>query len=129
MNIPAPQTPQRDAWVPPTSSYVEIKDVDMAEVSPPQKPTPPAESDEEERNGKRVIALSGLKRVYKSRKKQRERSRLAMERAKVEDVGDSGDESEDGVASPVTQNTSNHYTLNLPGPASPQSDTPYVLLG
>lgn len=28
-----------------------------------------------------------------------------------------------------TYNTSNHYTLNMPGPAQPKNDTPYVLLG
>ena len=29
----------------------------------------------------------------------------------------------------VTRNTSNHYTLNMPGPAPVKTDTPYILLG
>jgi hypothetical protein len=29
----------------------------------------------------------------------------------------------------VTQNTSNHYTLNMPSAPAPQSDMPHVLLG
>ena len=52
----------------------------------------------------------------------------------MEEVGEgssAGEESEEegGALTPITQNTSNHYTLNLPAPAPPKSDTPYVLLG
>ena len=121
--------------------------MDMAEASPPPKPgsvplsVPPppgggggagTESDEEdeERNGDRVIAVSGMRRVYRSRKNRRERDRLVvLARGKREFVGESDEEGEEGRVTPVTQNTSNHYTLNLPGPANPRSDTPYVLLG
>ncbi|EKM60451.1 uncharacterized protein PHACADRAFT_82283 [Phanerochaete carnosa HHB-10118-sp] len=122
LNVPAPVTPHRDAWVPPNAAYAEIKDVDMTEASPPQKP-------EEGRGGDRKIALGGLKRVYKSRQKLREQSRLGQVKARVEVAEESDAESEDEVVSPIAQNTSNHYTLNLPAPAAPRSDTPYVLLG
>lgn len=133
LNVPAPATPYRDPWVPPNEAYAEIKDVDMAEASPPQRPAPieatssSSDHEDEGRSRDRRIALGGLKRVYKSRQRLRERSRMGA--SPVEDTDDSDAESEDEVVSPITQNTSNHYTLNLPAPTAPKSDTPYVLLG
>ncbi|GJE94203.1 di-sulfide bridge nucleocytoplasmic transport domain-containing protein [Phanerochaete sordida] len=135
LNVPAPVTPHRDPWVPPNAPYAEIKDVDMAEASPPQKAAPLADTssnsdhEDEERSKDRRIALGGLRRVYKSRQKLRERNRLGLAKARVEDADDSEADSEDDAVSPITQNTSNHYTLNIPAPAAPKSDTPYVLLG
>ncbi|KAI0706195.1 Di-sulfide bridge nucleocytoplasmic transport domain-containing protein [Cytidiella melzeri] len=123
LNIPPPQTPQNpNTWVPPDTT----KDVDMAEASPPQ----PSSKERDEND----TAAGGLIRVFKSRQRQRERSRLAAaaKKVQVEDDDESGgesDEEEDGIVTPITQNTSNHYTLNLPSPTAPQSDTPYVLLG
>lgn len=128
LSVPAPATPHRDAWVPPSGAYAEIRDVDMADASPPTKPAEPGAHDDEERSRDRRIALGGLKRVYRSRRRQRERS--AQARARAGDAEDSAAESEDDdAAQPVTQKTSNHYTLNMPAPAPPKSDTPYVLLG
>lgn len=137
MNMPPPEAPSTPAWDPH-----ELKDIDMAEASPPQPHAEQNENDDThtESGGGRRIATGGMVRVFRSRQKQkeRERSRLAITRtrAQVEDEDeneDSGIESDDedrnGRVTPITQNTSNHYTLNLPGPIAPQSETPYVLLG
>jgi hypothetical protein len=128
---PPPQTPYVHPWAPPpgfspTKSFFqppsqeEIKDVDMNELSPP-KPT------EKEAEGGRAMALGAMRRVFKSRNKARE-NKLSFMR---QDEGDAGQESEDEDSSiaPLTQNTSNHYTLNIPSPPVPQSDLPYILLG
>lgn len=77
----------------------------------------------------RAMAVGGLRRVYNARKKTQglKSSRLRRMRdmdSEDEDVSDSGEETE-----PIVQNTSNHYTLNMPAAPSPQSDLPYVLLG
>jgi len=78
------------------------------------------------------MALGAVRRVYRSRQRARVRSRAprGKSRGLEQDGSDVSDESDDederGV---VTQNTSNHYTLNLPGPSPPRSDLPYVLLG
>lgn len=47
----------------------------------------------------------------------------------MDDSDEDEDSDDEGRVTPLTQNTSNHYTLNMPGPAPPQSDLPYVLLG
>ncbi|CAL1697024.1 unnamed protein product [Somion occarium] len=133
-NTPPPQTPQTYPWVPPSNfsptkafPQPELKDVDMPDASPPRPPSP--EKDEEgESDSGRAIALGGLKRVFKSRQKARSKSRLAVVTTHLNESDESDDDSEREVT-PVTQNTSNHYTLNLPGPIQPQSETPYVLLG
>ena len=92
-----------------------------------------AGSREKEGDEDRAIALGGLKRVYNSRQKARSKSKLAIVtmRKGVEDHDSSDDSDEEIVrdVTPITQNTSNHYTLNLPGPAPTRSDLPYVLLG
>lgn len=103
----------------------------MPDASPPRPPSPEKEGDED---SGRTMSLGGLRRVFKSRQKARSKSKLAIvtTRAKKQDDEsdvDDSDEDDNREITPITQNTSNHYTLNLPGPASTQSDTPYVLLG
>lgn len=95
----------------------------MSELSPPK---PPAASLEKEAESERTYAVGAMRRVFKARQKQ-----SGSRRAKSRGLGESsGDESgDDGTITPMTQTTSNHYTLNMPGPAAPQSDLPYVLLG
>ncbi|KII86452.1 hypothetical protein PLICRDRAFT_44048 [Plicaturopsis crispa FD-325 SS-3] len=124
---PTPQMPTSYPWSPPSnfsptkafpqpSFQEELKDVDMSELTPP-KP-------EQKEEGGRTMALGAMRRVFKSRQKRRGGSRLAR------DVEDSASESEgDDEAGPLTHNTSNHYTLNLPSIPAPQSDLPYILLG
>ncbi|TCD63094.1 hypothetical protein EIP91_005998 [Steccherinum ochraceum] len=158
-NTPPPQSLHQPPWIPPTSSPIkaprfpepELHDVDMSEPSPPppraavaEKPNGKAKAhaqdeEDEDREG-RAIATGGLRRVFKSRQKARERSRLAVvvrrgkSRGRFSDDEESGGEDEDGEDEDeeyeaVVRNTSNHYTLNVPAPAPPKSDTPYVLLG
>ena len=97
----------------------------MAEASPPKE-------------GERAVAGGALRRVFRSRERARGggRSRLAMTRAADAEEEDeeegSGEESEEDEGRGRVarrQNTSNHYTLNLPSAPAPQSDTPYILLG
>lgn len=136
---PLPQSPHAPAWVPPPHfspakafPQPEVKDVDMAELSPPKlSQTSPEKDNENGAGGDRSIALGAVRRVFKSRQRARERSRLGRGRSRGTD-GDSSEEEEsedEGRVTPITQTTSNHYTLNLPGPAPPQSDLPYIMLG
>jgi hypothetical protein len=106
----------------PQPQFQELKDIDMTELSPPK----PEENNVE---GGRTVATGALRRVFKSREKARSKTRLGL-RLNAEGDG-SGSESDghDDHAKLHTQNTSNHYTLNLPSAPAPQSDTPYILLG
>ncbi|KAH8101450.1 Di-sulfide bridge nucleocytoplasmic transport domain-containing protein [Cristinia sonorae] len=135
-----PSTPRKPIRFPEP----ELKDVDMSEASPehPQRTTDGAREVKEER----AIATGGMKRVFRTRQGgqvKRERSRLAVvvrrgkSRGRVSDdeyTGDEGsegdeDDDEEEEYGAVVRNTSNHYTLNVPAPAPPKSDTPYILLG
>lgn len=105
----------------------------MADSSPP-KPGEQSQhkGDEREGDGERAVALGAVRRVYRSRQRATARSRARRGKSRGVDQeesdvsGESDDEEERGV---VTQNMSNHYTLNMPGSAPHQSDLPYVLLG
>ncbi|KAI0825385.1 Di-sulfide bridge nucleocytoplasmic transport domain-containing protein [Trametes gibbosa] len=126
---PAPQTPHSHAWAPPSSfspekafPQPELKDIDMSEIVSPEK--------ESENDGERSMAVGALRRVFNKRK-TRERSQLGRRRARVDGDESSAEESgeDDDRHGVVAQKTTNHYTLNLPGPIVPQSDLPYRLLG
>lgn len=73
--------------------------------------------------------LKSRSRRYRSRALNGERG--GEEDEEDDDASDEYDEygspKKKGVA--VTRNTSNHYTLNMPGPAPVKADTPYILLG
>ncbi|OBZ79282.1 Nucleus export protein BRL1 [Grifola frondosa] len=135
---PPPHTPHSPAWAPPPGfspakafPQPELKDVDMSELSPPKAPSEVPEKEKEVEGG-RVVALGALRRVYRSRQRARERSRMEGGHSKFDDAGGSEGDEESGdedSLNPVTQNLSHHYTLNMPGPAQPQSDLPYILLG
>lgn len=103
----------------------ELKDVDMSEVSPTKLDT-----DQNEKENGRPIATGGLRRVFNQRQKSRvnKPSRLRHKSGNDDEESDLSTEENDEVA-PMTRNTSNHYTLNMPAPAPPPSETPYVLLG
>ncbi|KAG6333965.1 hypothetical protein ID866_5116 [Astraeus odoratus] len=128
---PPPQTNPPPPWAPPPNFSPqkafpqplpdpEVRDVDMSDLSPP-KP------EENEKENRRLVATGGLRRIFNSRRIAREKTRSKRENGEDSNEDDSEDDS--GHAGPLTQNTSNHYTLNMPSaPASP-SDTPYVLLG
>ena len=72
----------------------------------------------------RAVAMGGLRRVYKLRQKARALFQPRRNERTIEDDGE-----DDRTVRPIIQNTSNHYTLNMPSAPAPQSDTPYVLLG
>jgi hypothetical protein len=94
----------------------------MSEVSPPKS----------EEKGQRSVALGAMRRVFKSRQQARENRISVLRHQEGEREVGSGSESEDedaNLVTPLTQNTSNHYTLNMPSSSAPQSDLPYILLG
>lgn len=93
----------------------------MSDLSPP-KP------EEKETEGGRAVALGAMRRVFKARQRARGDNRTALLRIRREDEEFESDD-EDTQLAPIAQNTSNHYTLNMPSPPSPQSDLPYILLG
>ncbi|KAJ6497996.1 Di-sulfide bridge nucleocytoplasmic transport domain-containing protein [Mycena vitilis] len=135
------QTPPRQMdtatypWAPPSnfspfkafpqpSPAAELRDVDMREASPPKPEASP--------EGGRKVATGGMRRILKSRMK----SALSMSTVpearggdERDPYSDSEDEDEGRGRLSRTSSTSNHYTLNMPSPAAPQSDLPYILLG
>lgn len=149
-NVPflLPQTPvphtQLPSWTPPPSfspekafpSQVDIKDIDMADLSPFKNDQSASEQVKHEKdadNG-RPVATGGMRRVYNQRRKRQENRLVVARNRRAGDEDEvasrSGSESEEeGTVTPLAQNTSNHYTLNMPAPAPPQSDLPYILLG
>lgn len=107
----------------------DVRDVDMSEASPPKPEDPSPEKSE---GGLRVVATGALRRVYRARQKAREINKQSHALRRNRENGSGSEveeESEDEVEGRAVHNTSNHYTLNMPSPASSQSDTPYVLLG
>jgi len=128
---PPPQTNPPYPWVPPPNfspqkafpqpPVTELRDVDMSDLSPPKV-------EEGEKENGRAVSTGGLRRVYKLRQKARTQTHSRQNDEDLEQT--SGDDSEDDrIARPLTQNTSNHYTLNMPSAPHSQSDMPYVLLG
>lgn len=97
----------------------------MSESSPVRTDT---EVDGKE-NG-RPMALGALRRVYHQRRGSRMSKTSHLRRGpEGEDEGFDSGSDEGGEVGPITQNTSNHYTVNMPAPASAPSEAPYVLLG
>lgn len=123
-----PSTSQSYPWTPDSmkmSPKEELKDVDMGETSPLK-----VDVDSDEKENGRQIALGALKRVY-GRRRRRRMSKSSRSRPKLADKDeglDSGSDMDDRIT-PITQNTANHYTVNMPVPISVSSETPYVLLG
>lgn len=123
-----PQTNPPYPWAPPPNfspqkafSQPELRDVDMSDLSPPK-------TEEIEKENGRAVATGGLRRVYKLRQKARAESRSRRNDEDPEQTSED-DSEDDKIARPLTQNTSNHYTLNMPSAPAPRSDIPYVLLG
>lgn len=138
-------------------SDVDMKDVEVTPTHPPS-PGKPHNKTETSRNDKqdieneiperRLISNAAVRRIKRSQKMSKPRSlnRSRSDRqaagAQVMDGDEDDDEDsadDDGFENdgssrklrlkPVTQNTSNHYTLNMTGPGPAKADTPYVLLG
>ena len=108
----------------PKTFREDITDVDMSDISPQR-------FEERKVEHGRAVAPGAMRRVYNSRQKSRD-TRVVRKQAE-EEHGDSDHSDTDDDATrplrPLTQNTSNHYTLNLPAAISHRSDLPYVLLG
>ncbi|KAJ3562876.1 hypothetical protein NP233_g9302 [Leucocoprinus birnbaumii] len=125
---PSP-APSSYPWAPNSSSVSlrpdEPTDIDMLDSSP-NKVDP--ESDEKETG--RPIALGALRRVYHRRHGSRApKSSRRHQKSPNEDLESGSDSETDDQVAPITQRTSNHYTVNMPPPAPAPSETPYVLLG
>lgn len=105
----------------------------MSDQTPPRASrNSPEKENERDSDNDRPVAVGALRRVYNSRRRARERGLLRLTSRKGNGADDDSDEDssdDDGALAPVTQNTSHHYTLNMPGSAAAQSDLPYVLLG
>ena len=136
---PVPQAPQTHPWEPPprfspSKAFPEVDDVDMTEAGPFRDEDSKAKGEEiitkeNDLDSTRPVATGGLRRVFKQRT-QRLHSRRKPREHESDEGSSSGIESEeDGPAEPITQNTSNHYTLNMAANPVPQSDLPYILLG
>jgi hypothetical protein len=101
----------------------------MAEASPPSKGSEPTSG--------RNIALGGLKRAIRSRRKSKEKQQQSLLRRMItskehEEISseEGSDDDEAMMTSPLgPQRTSNHYTLNMSAPPAPPSEFPNVLLG
>jgi len=107
------------------SPQEESKDVDMGESTPPK-----VDVDSDEKENERQTAPGALKRVYgQRRRRQMPKSSWSCQTLADTDQGsDSGSDVDDHIT-PITQNTANHYTLNMPVPLAVTSETPYILLG
>ncbi|KAG6831628.1 hypothetical protein H0H92_008705 [Tricholoma furcatifolium] len=128
-----PRSPNPPPWQPPPffspekafPNPPETKDIDMSEASPNTGAEQQGKPD-----NSRAVAVGGLRRVYNARKKTQsfQMSRQRRSRNSESEEEDELDSDEDAVE-PFVQNTSNHYTLNMPAAPPPQSDLPYILLG
>ena len=128
---PPPKSPYVHAWAPPVDfspekafPQEEIRDVDMAEPSPPKPQDTGAD-------GRRAMALGAVRRVFKSRQKARGKA-LVEESGGESSLGSDDDGSDNEhfkSRQSHVQKLSHHYTLNMPSPAPQKADTPYVLLG
>ena len=92
----------------------------MSDLSPPK-------TEEGEKENGRAVAIGGLRRVYKLR--QKARTQPPSRNDEDPEHASEDDSEDDRLDRPLTQNTSNHYTLNMPSVPAPPSETPYVLLG
>jgi hypothetical protein len=129
---PPPKSPYVHAWSPPENfspekafPQEEIRDVDMAEPSPPKL-------QETRADGRRAMALGAVRRVFRSRQKVRSRVHAHGNEEDSETSLASDDGSDDERLSslrPRVGKLSHHYTLNMPSPPQPKADTPYILLG
>ncbi|KAJ7151632.1 Di-sulfide bridge nucleocytoplasmic transport domain-containing protein [Mycena filopes] len=111
----------------------ELRDIDMREASPPKPDAASPEassSSSSSSSGSRKVATGGMRRILKSRMKSALSMSTVPEAAGTQDPYSDTDDDEGAEGpGPLTRTTSNHYTLNMPSPAAPQSDLPYILLG
>lgn len=139
---PGPRTPVPPQWQPPPPHVrnPEIVDVDMSEVSPniPKAQQQPQEdSPSKLEKESRVLALGGIRRVFRSRlgKAASKQYNIDADDADEESVNSEVEEEKndhEGRVMRLTQpaTTNNHYTLNLASSApTAKPDLPYTLSG
>jgi hypothetical protein len=129
---PARPSAEPYSWAPPPPNASPattfpipslVEDVDMSEVSPP-KAEEPKDSDE------RVVATGALRRVYKARHKTPRGKKLAFVRNReTDDEAEESDDENGDEHDLMSQNASNHYTLNVSSAPTFRTDMPYILLG
>lgn len=140
-----PMTPQgqrnpSDPWQPPvdiTPAKVwqpEIIDVDMDPT--PTKPTSTAVlsraiplDDDSVMEVDRPVSKNGMRRVFKKRSARSKSLRKARGPACDEESDDVSEEEEGGQLPNVTNQTSHHFTLNMPSALQQKSELPFLLLG
>lgn len=112
----------------PTPSPRRLEDNDTKEAEKAERDVVLAEA--------RPMLNVAVKRVERARRNTVRRNNTGRRRARFYEQEDEGTDEEeyDDDGSPrrpaaVSRNTSNHYTLNMPSPALPTPDMPYVLLG
>jgi hypothetical protein len=151
-NAPAPPPSSAYPWQPPSNfspqkafpqpQVEEVNDVDMRDAnglaSPERQGKMSADGGgrgEKASGSARTMALGGLRRVFKSRQRQREREEYsnASESGSEDEavVGGKRSGKKDGRKKTATrtQSLSNHYTINMPAAPAPVSDLPNTLLG
>lgn len=100
----------------------------MSEASPPKQEAARTSSNPDDgEEGGRPVSTNALKRVFKARQKRR--APLTVSRRAVDDGLEDETDEEDGQPHAVTQNTSHHYTLNMPSAPANTSELPFLLLG
>jgi len=127
----SPSIPQSYPWTSDSmdiSPQEESRDVDMEESISLISLKIDADSDAKE--NERQTAPGALKRVQGQRRRRHmsKSSRSCQKLADTDQGSDSGSDMDDHIT-PITQNTANHYTLNMPVPPTVTSETPYILLG
>ncbi|THH09424.1 hypothetical protein EW145_g2034 [Phellinidium pouzarii] len=149
-STPAPETPEvdmRDVEVTPPPLAPNFRR-NKNDIGRDRDREVNAENDEVENENespeRRLISNAAVRRIAR-RRGQNGTGKLVQTRSNrlrghsgltdvLEGEDSSEDEGYDGDGSPkksraVTRSTSNHYTLNMPGPTSAKGDTPYILLG
>ena len=137
--IPAPHTPSSSHWQPPLpyAKNPDVVDIDMSEVSPniPKTQQPQDASPAKQEKESRVIALGGIRRVFRSRyekaaSKQRDVNADDADEESVNSEDEELSAREGRVMRPARPTTNNHYTLNLvPNAPTTKTDFPYTLSG
>lgn len=135
-NQPTSSSAPQHPWAPPphfnpikafpnTPAQPEIPDVEMTESSPTKADKSPTQSP-------RAVAAGALRRVFKSRQRQKQSKAPVHRSAHERDDDEESEEDEQtddenhGVVARNMPRMSNHYTLNM---GTPGSDFPSVLLG
>lgn len=150
-------TQPSNAWAgpPPEIPEVDMKDIELSPVRQPLRSGPGQSNSESTRERdrrdhsdrghgeenespeRRRISNAAVRRIARERQETRGKNR-SRDKSRIVDADDDeestdnedyDDDEPSRKGRALTRNTSNHYTLNMPGPAPVKSETPYILLG